>query len=153
MAGFTLTEYIRAAPNKVFDFLLDMGQAQKVISSIKKTESLDKGPVKIGTRFRQARLYGGKEIEAEFEVLAYEPRKRFTVYSERNGIRAIYGYTLRPDAGGTILQLQCEVEGEGIRRPLAWIVAEAMRREDGGILQKMRRTIENSDNETATSRA
>ena len=141
MAGFSYSELIDAAPRTVFDFLVAVENAPKVLPAVKETKKLNGGPLAVGTRYQQTRQEGGKELQFEVEVVEFEAPFKYAVRSEREGIHVEYRYTLDPDSGGTRVHLACEVKGEGPRRPLAWFVAQAMRREDANLLTYLERAI------------
>lgn len=142
MAGFALSERIQAPPAEVFAFLTDVENASKVFPSVKKTEKLGNKAVDVGTRYLQVRQFAGSENSAEYEVLDLDPPRSYIVSSAVEGIRATYGYQLEPVGGSTLIRLECELQGEGLSRVLAWFVARAMQRDDASVLVRFREAFE-----------
>lgn len=141
MAGFTLSERIQATPQDVFAFLTTVENAAKALPEVKKTEKLGKRALDVGTRYLQVRHSGGREYSAEYEVLELDGPTIYTVTTVQEGIQATYRYKLEPLGGSTLIHLECEVLGVGIKKLLAWIVARAMQRDDAAILAKLREAI------------
>lgn len=138
MAGFTLSERIQAPPEEVFAFLVDVDNATKVFTTVKRTEKLGNKAVDVGTRYLQVRQVAGNEYSGEYEVLEIDPPRLYVVSSLDEGIRATYRYQLEPVGGSTLIRLECDVKGEGLSSLLAWLVARAMQRDDASLLLKFR---------------
>jgi carbon monoxide dehydrogenase subunit G len=142
LAGFKVTERIQADPQTVFAYLTDVENATKVLSTVKKTEKLSAKALDVGTRYLQVRQIAGREQSAEYEVLELSAPNRYAVSRVQDGIRATYTYSLQPIGGSTLIELDCEVSGDGFNKVLAWLVAIAMQRDDATLLTKFRHAFE-----------
>ncbi|MQC26286.1 MAG: hypothetical protein DWG76_02400 [Chloroflexi bacterium] len=142
MADFSFSEFVDAAPRDVFYFLVAVENAGKMDPAIKGTEKLGKGPLDVGTRYVQTRQEGGKEIRETFEVVEFEAPYNYAVSYRQDHIELIYRYVLRPESEGTQIELLGQVRGEGMRKPLAWLVAKGLQREDRQLLKRFRRAFE-----------
>ena len=142
MAGFKITERIQADSQSVFAYLTDVENASEVFSSVTKTEKLGAKPLDVGTRYLQVRQMAGRERSAEYEVLELVSPTSYVVSTRKDGIRATYRYILEPIGGSTLIELDCEVTGEGFSKVLAWLVAAAMQRDDATILSRLRQAFE-----------
>lgn len=149
MPGFTLVEYIPAAPREAFYFLVSVENAPKLSATIKETRKLSAGPLGVGARYQQTRQAKGKEIQNHYEVLEFDAPRTYAVSGQREGVQVIYRYTLEEEDNRTRIQLDCTVEAGGLRRPLAWLVAEAMKRRDAELLRKLKLAIQ-SEKERST---
>jgi uncharacterized protein YndB with AHSA1/START domain len=142
MSGFEMSEWIACPPKRVFEFITDPNNAPKIVPSVKSSVKLTEGPPKVGTRYRETRLMGGKEEHAELEVSEYaEP----TVYAMRNvtdGIETVYRYNLRPEKDGTRIDLVCQLKAAGLKRIMLPLVAFILKKEDGTHLQRLKQFLE-----------
>jgi uncharacterized protein YndB with AHSA1/START domain len=142
MAGFEMSEWISRPPKDVFDFITTSDNAPKVVPSVKSMIKLTEGPVRVGTRYRETRLMNGKEAHAELEVVEYEPGQKYAMRNVTEGIEAVYRYTFHPEAGGTRVELVCEVKAGGLKKLMLPIVVSILKKEDGDHLQRLKKALE-----------
>ena len=142
MAGFEMSERIARAPKEVFDFITASDNAPRVVPSVKSMVKLTEGPVGVGTRYRETRLMNGKEAHAELEVVEYEPGQKYAVRNLTEGIETVYRYTFHPEAGGTRVDLVCEVKASGLKKLMLPLVASVLKKEDGDHLQRLKKALE-----------
>ena len=155
MPQFELVEHIHAKPREVFDFLIEVDNAKAVQPNVRSTEKIADGVQaqsgeEAGTHYRQIRSHAGHEVESVVQVTTCESPFTYAVETEKEGVKACYRYTLTPAHGGCEIRLACEVSAEGIRRPLAWLVAEMMRRKDHDLLLRLENAIEDQRLEAAS---
>jgi len=143
MSGFELNEWIALPPKNVFEFITDTNNAPKIVNSVKSMVKLTDGPIKVGTRYRETRLMGSKEHEAELEVASYQPHEQYSVQNMTQGIETTYTYKLVPEKSGTRIKLVCEVKASGIKKMTVPIVVAILKKEDGDHLQRLKTAIEN----------
>jgi uncharacterized protein YndB with AHSA1/START domain len=142
MAGFEVSEWIARPPQDVFDFITTSDNAPKVVPSVKSMVKLTEGPVRVGTRYRETRLMNGKEQHAELEVVAYDPNQKYAMKNETSGVETVYRYTFRPEAGGTRVDLVCEVKAGGLKKLIVPLVVSILKKEDGDHLQRLKQALE-----------
>ena len=142
MAGFEMSEWISRPPKEVFDFITVSDNAPKVVPSVKSMVKLTEGPVRIGTRYRETRLMNGKDAHAELEVAEYEPDQKYAMRNVTEGIETVYHYTFHPEAGGTRVDLVCEVKAGGLKKLMLPIVVSVLKKEDGDHLQRLKKALE-----------
>jgi uncharacterized protein YndB with AHSA1/START domain len=142
MAGFEMSERIARSPGEVFDFITASDNAPRVVPSVTSMVKLTEGPVGVGTRYRETRLMNGKEAHAELDVVEYEPGKKYAMRNLTEGIETVYRYTFHPEAGGTRVDLVCELKAGGIKKLMLPLVAAILKREDGNHLQKLKMALE-----------
>ena len=142
MAGFELNEWIARPPKEVFDFITASDNAPRVVPSVKSMVKLTEGPVGVGTRYRETRLMNGKEAHAELEVVEYEPGQKYAMRNLTEGIETVYRYTFHPEAGGTRVDLVCEVKARGLKKLMLPMVVSVLKRQDGDHLQRLKKTLE-----------
>jgi hypothetical protein len=142
MSGFELNEWIALPPKDVFEFITDANNAPKVVNSVKSMVRLSDGPIKAGTRYREIRLMGSKEHEAELEVTSYQPHETYSVQNVSQGIETTYTYSLIPENNGTLVKLVCYVKASGIKKLIVPMVVSILKKEDGNHLQRLKTAIE-----------
>ena len=142
MAGFEMSERIARSPREVFDFITASDNAPRVVPSVKSMVKLTDGPVGVGTRYRETRLMNGKEAQAELDVVEYEPGQKYAMRNLTEGIETVYRYTFHPDAGGTRVDLVCELKASGIKKLMLPLVASILKKEDGNHLQRLKKALE-----------
>ena len=142
MSGFEMSERISRPPQEVFDFTTASDNAPRVVRSVKSMVKLTEGPVRVGTRYRETRLMNGKETHAELEVVAYEPNQKYAMRNVTDGIETVYRYTFQPEAGGTRMDLVCEVKAGGLKKLMLPLVVFILKKEDGDHLQRLKKALE-----------
>jgi hypothetical protein len=144
MSGFALNEWIALPPVDVFEFITDTNNAPKVVNSVKSMVKLTDGPIQVGTRYRETRLMGNKEHEAELVVTSYQPHQQYSVQNITQGVETTYTYALAPENNGTRVKLICDVKASGIKKIMVPIVVLVLKKEDGDHLRRLKTAIENS---------
>jgi uncharacterized protein YndB with AHSA1/START domain len=142
MAGFEMSERIARSPREVFDFITASDNAPRVVPSVKSMVKLTEGPAGVGTRYRETRLMHGKEAHAELEVVDYEPGQKYAMRNQTEGIETVYRYTFHPEAGGTRVDLVCELKASGFKKLMLPLVASILKKEDGDHLQRLKKALE-----------
>jgi carbon monoxide dehydrogenase subunit G len=142
MAGFTATNWINQPPATVFESLSSPKKAPKIMPNIKSMTQTTTGAVGVGTKFHEVRLVNGKESETDLEVVAYDQPRRYGVKATQSGIDVTYFYDLKPERGGTTIDLECVVEGSGLKKLMLPIVAGVMKKEDGNHLETLKLALE-----------
>jgi carbon monoxide dehydrogenase subunit G len=142
MSGFERSEWIARPPKHVFEFITDSNNAPKIVPSVQSSVKLTEGPPKVGTRYRETRLMGGKEQQAELEVAEYVKPERYAMRNVTDGIETVYRYRLRPERDGTRIDLVCDIKAAGIKKLMLPLVALILKREDGAHLQRLKQVLE-----------
>ena len=142
MAGFEMSEWISRPPQDVFDFITTSDNAPKVVPSVKSMVKLTEGPIRVGTRYRETRLMNGKEQHAELEVVEYGPDQNYAMKNVTEGIEIVYRYAFHPEAGGTRVDLVCEVKAGGLKKLMLPMVASILKKEDGDQLQRLKKVLD-----------
>ena len=145
MAGFELSEYIPFSPEAVFDFMTAPEHAGDIRAAIKNVELVEAGAQGRVGRYQVLRQQGGQEVPTEVTVLNGQRPYEYTVATEKDELRLVYDYQLKPEGEGTQIELRAEVEAEGWRKALAWLVAQQLRSGDGDLLKALRRAMEKQE--------
>ena len=142
MTGFNTNEWIARPPKEVFDFITASENAPKIAQSVKSIVKLTDGPPRVGTRYRETRLMGGKEQQAELEIVEFEPTQKYAMQNVTEGIETVYRYNIQPEKDGTRIDLVCEVNAKGIKKLMLPLVAAILKKEDGDHLQRVKKMLE-----------
>ena len=142
MSGFARSEWIACPPQRVFAFITDAHNAPQIVPAVKSAVQLTEGPPQVGTRYRETRVMGGKEQQAELEVSEYAAPERYAMRNVTEGIETVYRYRLQPERDGTRIDLVCEITAAGIKKLMLPLVAFILKKEDGAHLQRLKQVLE-----------
>lgn len=147
MAHFEFAEYIERMPEEVFDFMTKADNAGKIRPAIRGVKLLESGPLGRVKRFEVSRQQGGHEVLSEVSVLHGERPLRYTLATEREGLKLVYDYHLEREGTGTKITLKAEVQAEGAKRALAWLVTRVLENQDADLLRALEMALEREQEE------
>jgi len=142
MTGFNMNEWVARPPKEVFDFITASENAPKIVQSVKSMVKLTEGPVRVGTRYRETRLMGGKEQQADLEIVEFEPIQKYAMQNVTEGVETVYRYNFQPERDGTRIDLVCEVKAKGIKKLMLPMIVSILKEEDGDHLQRVKKILE-----------
>lgn len=85
MTQTTVITKINASVEKVFSVIADCSQFSKAVPHIIKVEYLSENTTGLGTRFRETRLMGKREMSTELEVTEYSENEYVRMVSDQGG--------------------------------------------------------------------
>ena len=88
-------------PGEVFAFLADLESWWRWQPYLLESEQTSRGPVDVGTTFRQPPDLGGQRIVLLCEVSGFEEGERLSFDYARDGLSFRLGFYLEPVEGGT----------------------------------------------------
>ena len=103
---FTVKTKIHAPIDVVFKRLTDFEHAADRIEGITKMEMLTEGPVGVGTRFKETRLFMRKEATEEMEVTSFQQPTGYSLGCESCGCQYDTDFKLTPADGGTEVEMR-----------------------------------------------
>ncbi|HEU4884862.1 MAG TPA: SRPBCC family protein [Longimicrobium sp.] len=121
---FQITHTLPAPPERAFEGLTNLENAEAWMPGLIRIERLDGGAAGVGSRWRETRTMYGKEVSEEFEVTTFQPPSRFGLRvdgskgSSGNGVYT-FDYRLSPDGAGTRVVMDASIGG--ISRVREWI--------------------------------
>jgi len=142
MAEYKLSKDIKCLPNELFEILVSPEKTSPIKQHIVKLEKENKGPVGKGTVYRQVIRRGGQESESLVIVTEVDKPSLYQLSMAEKELEVTYTYALMARGKQTQITLTAQIEGEGFRKPLAWIVAQKMKQRDGEILKKLKDLVE-----------
>lgn len=85
MRPVVVLEQITAPIETVFHMASDVPHFAENITDILQIEQLTKGPVQLGTKWRETRIVFGKEATEEMEFTKFDPPNSYEVSAESHG--------------------------------------------------------------------
>jgi len=102
---------IPRTPDKIFDFVADLGNHLVWSTDLEAVEPLTPGPPGVGSRYRfRQRLGDDRRIEFVSQVIDYQPGWRFETVLDDGLHHQTTTYTLRPVKGGTEVTSALRIE-------------------------------------------
>jgi len=102
---------IKASPEKVFAFMLDMEKMNQISKGASEGQYTSKGPVGLGTTMHMIGKAGGSQAEWDMEVTEFEKNKKISMRTiGTSKFKMTASSTLEPTAKGTKLTNTMEYE-------------------------------------------
>jgi uncharacterized membrane protein len=141
MIQHEVTVHLNRPVEQVFAFLADYQNLQTWQSNLIENEQLTKGPVRIGTRFREIRQTGPGQSEIQAEITYFEPNKGFSTKTI-TGPQCTVSYSLRGEDHGTQLSYKFVMLTSGMMRLLEPLIASQIRKGTDEDFQKLKHILE-----------
>jgi uncharacterized protein YndB with AHSA1/START domain len=122
-------------PGEVFTFLADLENWWRWQPDLLESEQTSRGPMDVGTKFRQAIEVGGQRIELYCEVTGYEEDERLSLDYARDGLSSWLGFHLEPVERGT----RVTGKGEGRMTGFSSLFEPVV---DRGINEQIKRSLD-----------
>lgn len=140
MPGFTRTTRIERPVDAVYGYVVDLERVPEWMPRVRESTVLTEGPLRVGTRFRQRRLAGGKERVADIEVVGCEPGRLHALQLTILGITMRLTFAFTPEGDrATRVDYVARYEGPPWLQPFVAVVARAQEAEDDDILERLAR--------------
>jgi len=131
MASMTITKRVDAPVELTFAAFTDLDHAAANVSDIVRIERLSKGPMHVGTRWRETRRVRRREATEDLEVSAFGRNEYYTVVSDSCGpvISSTFRFVRRGTATDVVLELDVSSTPlvDKLRSPVDRIMMSAMR--------------------------
>ncbi|HEY3213646.1 MAG TPA: SRPBCC family protein [Actinomycetota bacterium] len=142
MGTFENTVTIERPAEAVFAFLADFENVPTWNYAIEETTKTSRGPVGVGTRYRQIRSIPRRSEEG-FEVTVFEPMSRLAIQGQIGPFRTRASYELTPMAGGTRLTNKVNLEPtSGVLRLAAPLAVPRVKAAVAQNLGKLKQVLE-----------
>ncbi len=146
MASFSLSTVIAAPIDTVFRLASDFPHAPEHFHGIKRVEVLTPGPVGVGTRFRETRVFMKREATEEMEVTAFDPPHSYTLSCHSCGCLFESTFRFEPDGAGTRATLEFRSTPKTVlarlMMPLGWLMQATMKKCIGQDLSDLKSSAE-----------
>jgi hypothetical protein len=115
-----------ADPQRVFDFVADLGNLPRWQTGIVSAELTSPPPVRIGSTAHVIRELMGQRLAVDLTVTAYDPGRRIGLSSAASGIGIEALLELEPAAAGSLARFSMEIRAQSVfMKPLEGAVAGA----------------------------
>ena len=114
--SISVTRHVNAPADTVWQVLTDLDNAADTLSGVIRIERLAGEGYAVGTKWRETRKMMGKEATEDMWVTEVEAPTRTVVKANSHGMNYTSGFTLKPDATGTILEMYFSGESESTSR-------------------------------------
>src|SRR4051794_1798007 len=91
--------HIQRPVEQVFAFVADSARTKSWQEGLAAFEPVTRGPLRVGTQFREVRLSGSKQTERRVEVIALDPNKRFETRTTTKPVVTV-SFAFAPEEGG-----------------------------------------------------
>ena len=149
--NFSVSEWVEATPQRVFDMCSDFEHAGEWMNGLVRIEWLSEGGFQTGARWREVRKMYGKEATEEFELKSCDPPDSFDVYvdgskgASKKG-EYFFDHQLRAENGGTRFEINAEITGMGwIGKIIGPVVGRTFKKAMAKDLASMKAYIESKE--------
>ena len=132
--------HVERPPAEVFAFVTDFAITPRWDTTVIEASSADT-PLRVGSAIRTRRTLLGKVVDLVVDVTEFAPPRRFTTRSE-NPYRYTIAWTFEPDAGGTAVERDGNLETTGLLALLSPITRRIAARADQRSLERMKAMLE-----------
>jgi len=133
---------IQRSPAEVFAYLTDIDRLPEWQSGVVEARWEGQGGPATGARARQVREFRGRQTEAELQVTAYEPDRRFALDTLSGPVSLTLDCTLEPNNGGTRLLVAGEGEAAGIAKFAGPMIGRKIEKQFKGDFETLKRNVE-----------
>jgi uncharacterized membrane protein len=108
-------------PEDVFAYLDQLERHGEWQSQIVSAKLETEGPVRVGTRVKEIRKMGGREVDASYEVTAHDPPRTSSFRGVVGPVRPVGTVTVEPVGDGTRTRVSIELDlvGQGLGKLIA----------------------------------
>jgi carbon monoxide dehydrogenase subunit G len=141
MATFENTVMIGRPIEEVFGFLADFENIPRWNYAIVETRKVSKGPVGVGTIYRQVRSVPSRS-EERFEVTVYDPPRQLEIQGQLGPFPSRLSYALDAVPEGTRVTNSVELQLRGPGRLLGRVAVPRVRDAVAANLRKLKELLE-----------
>jgi uncharacterized protein YndB with AHSA1/START domain len=143
MAGFSYSVRIARPPEEVFPWLLDADKVPRWTGNLEAYEVEGGGPLREGSRVRQALEVSGHRVDVEMRIVRHDPPHAAESRFSTNGIDVVTTYALSPNGGGTELTQTLDAKPSGFSaRMLLPVVKPRLERKLTEDLERLRALLQ-----------
>ena len=137
------SQQLPAEPQRVFDFVADLGNLPRWQTGIVSAELTSAPPVGIGSTAHVVRELMGQRLAVDVTVTAYEPAHRLGLTSSASGIGVSAVLELQPASGGTLARFTMEITAQNVfMKPMEGMAAGAASSDLATSLDRLRAALE-----------
>jgi uncharacterized protein YndB with AHSA1/START domain len=143
MVDVNVSGIVRAAPDDVFRYLLDLGNWPRWQGDMKSTTLVDGEPGKVGARYRYVSKAMGQTFDSTVRLVRVDPPREVAFEGEWAGmIRPSGRYLVEAAAGGSKVTLNPHPEARGIGQMMSPLMGLMIKRLNRQHIEALRRELE-----------
>jgi hypothetical protein len=119
---------VRPTVDETFAYITDQGRLAEWNAHVQWAEVIGGGPVEVGSKLRQHRKRNNRAFDLIFEVTSHDPPRRHVVEGSVIGLDTTMSFAVEPSGPGSQVTMMANVTGRGLRRLLAPVVTNEMRK-------------------------
>ena len=138
-----LYEQIETAlpPETTFDFVADFANADRWDPGVARSVGLDRGPLRLGSRFELDVRMGRRTSPMTYHVAALERPHRVVLVGTGSGVDAVDEIVFEPSGSGTRIRYTADIRLTGLLRAVQPFLSGAFERIGRDAAAGMRRTL------------
>jgi hypothetical protein len=121
MARYVTTIRSRLTADEAFAYMADFANARFWDPSVTEARRTDDGPLGAGSAFLVVARFGGRNVELEYAIEAYEPPKRVVLEARRPSFVSRDTITVEPADGGSAVHYDARLDFTGPARYLDFV--------------------------------
>jgi uncharacterized membrane protein len=132
---------VPAPPERVFDYLADLGNIGEWQTGVASVQVLTPGPMQAGSRAQIVRDVMGQRIQAPLTITAFDRPSRLGIETKVSGVQARGLLELRPSTGSeaaTDVRFSMEIRGSMLSSFLEPMIANAAVADIDASLERIR---------------
>jgi uncharacterized protein YndB with AHSA1/START domain len=134
---------IRRPVAEVFAFVTDVANFPRWSGDlVKESRQTSPGPIGQGATFAQTNQFLGRPFATQFEVIEYEPDRKFCVQNTVRGFVFVGCYLFEEEAGGTRLTNAAELDVSGFFSLMGAMLIQQIRRQTETNLANLKALLE-----------
>ncbi len=121
MARYVTTIRSTLAPAEAFAYMADFANALEWDPSVTAAERTDDGPLGASSTFHLVARFGGRSVELDYAIEAYEPPRRVVLEARRPSFVSRDTITVEPAEGGSSVLYDARLDFQGPARFLDFV--------------------------------
>jgi len=137
---------IARSPEDVFAYLDDLARHPEWQDQLVSVEVTTPGPTGVGTRAKETRKAGGREMSSTYEITEHDPPRSFAFKAIDGSVRPVGRGTVEPvgDGSSSRLTLELDFTGEGVAKLMLPLVRMQARKQVPKNQQKLKERLESA---------
>jgi len=143
---FVQSEIINRPVAEVFAFLSNFENNSQWEPSVLEAHQISPEPMQVGTKLSEVRKFMGRQVASNYEVIEYEPNRKFAVQSVSGPMQVKASYTFEPTDSGTKIIDTAEFETRGFFKLMAPLFGLMVKNQMKSNFSKIKEILERSNN-------
>jgi uncharacterized membrane protein len=125
---FETSVRIERPTDKVFAYVSEPENFPRWNSAVQTVRKTSSGEEPVGSTYAMTRQLPSGQVENDLEITVYEPPREFAIRTLAGPTPFVYRYAFSPTHGGTLVELEAEVELPGAAALVGPLARRAVKR-------------------------